>query len=265
MKSLRFTLFCFAAACLPQVALHAADVAPSAAELAGQLSAMRQDGTSSVRMKMEVKTSGGSSSSFQLQTKERRTKSGADVIYQILWPKDRKGEAVLLRKTPGRAATGAALVPPDKVQTLTAAQMREGLFGSDLTFGDILENFFAWDSQAIMGAETIGRIECQVLESKPAKGQASHYSAVRSWIDTRRMVPMRVEKYGPSGKLECRIETTNVEKDDLDRYLPAGLTIRRTGVDSVTTIEGSRIRHGVNLTDHDFSPEGMGDLTPPRS
>jgi outer membrane lipoprotein-sorting protein len=261
MKTFRQNLiYCFASVCLLPLAALAADPAPSsAAELAAKLSAMRQDGTSSVRLKME-----SPSGSFQLQTKERRTSGGVDVVYQVLWPKERKGEAVLLRKSGGRAATGAVFTPPDAVKTITASQMDDGLFGSALTYADILENFFAWGSQTSVGTEPVGRVECQIIESKPAKGQSSIYSSVRSWIDTRRMVPLRVEKYGASGKVLCRIDTTNVEKDDLERHLPASMTIRRAG-GSVTTIQGTRIRHGVTLTERDFSPEGLADLTAPRS
>ena len=263
MKTFRLTLLCAASICVAPLASTAADPA-SAADIASQLSAIRQDGTSHVRLKMEIKQASGASTSLQLQTKERRGKAGADVVYQVLWPKERKGEAVLLRKSGGKGFSGAVLTLPDKVQTLGAGQANDGLFGSDLSYADILENFFAWDSQTLVGTENIGRVECQILESKP-KGQSSRYSSVRSWIDTRRLVPLKVEKYGSSGKLECRIDTTNVEKDDLDRYLPASLTIQRGGSGSVTTVEGSRIRHGVTLTDRDFSPEGMGDLTAPRS
>ncbi len=235
--------------------LHAAD-AP-AAELAARLSASRIDGTSYVRLRMV--TGGGT---LQLQTKERRTQAGTDVVYQVLFPKERKGESVLLRKPAGRAASGAVFVPPATVKTLEAGQMREGLFGGALAYEDIVDNFFAWSQQAVVGTADIGRATCQILESKPGKSDRSSYAAVRSWIDTKRMVPLRVEKYNASGGLVVRIETTNVEKDDIDRHLPASLTVTRGGVSTV--LEGSRIKHGVALTEADFTPEGLKVLTTPK-
>ena len=86
--------------------------------------------------------------------------------------------------------------------------MKEAFFGSDLSYEDLVENFFAWDNQAIVGTETVDRVPCQILESKPGKGDRSSYAKVRSWIDVKRLVPLRVEKYLASGQLARRIDTT---------------------------------------------------------
>src|SRR5580765_6240842 len=77
---------------------HAAEsLSPMTAnDLASRLSALRQDGTSYVRLRMEIK--GATRETLQLQIKERRTKSSSEVVYQVLYPKERKGESVLLRK-----------------------------------------------------------------------------------------------------------------------------------------------------------------------
>jgi hypothetical protein len=232
---------------------------PAAADEAGDLAARLRapQGTASVRLRMQF---GGSS--LQIQTKERRSGSGTEVVYQVLFPKERKGEAVLVKKSGGRAATATTYVPPDQLKNLGSGQMGQGLFGSGLAYEDVADDFFSWPNQQLVGTEDIGRVTCQILESKPGKG-ASGYASVRSWIDTKRMVPLRVEKYSAPGRLACRIDTTNVEKDDQGRSLPASLSISRTGGPG-TIIEGSRIRRGVPFTDADFSPEGLANLALPR-
>lgn len=259
MKTSPFSFVLFALGLAALLApLSAAEAPVTAAELASRLNASRLDGTSYVRLRLET----GSGGAIQIQTKERRTQAGTDLVYQILFPKERKGESVLLRKPNGQSARGTLFTPPDSTKTLDAAQLKEGLFGSALAYEDIIENFFAWGQQTIVGTEDIGRVSCQILESKPGKSDRSGYASVRSWIDTKRMVPLRVEKYNASGTPVVRIETTNVEKDDLDRHLPASLSITRGGKSSV--LEGSRIKHGVALTDADFTPEGLKVLTTPR-
>ena len=130
---------------------HAAEL--SAAELAARLSSAMEDGNSNVRVRMEIK--GTSKDTLQLQIKERRTKSSTDFVYQVLWPKERKGEAVLLRKSGNRPASGAMFVPPNTIRTLDAGDMKDPLFGSDLAYADVVENFFAWDQQAIVGTEEV--------------------------------------------------------------------------------------------------------------
>jgi hypothetical protein len=219
--------------------LQAADKAApmTAQELAARLSALQQDGSSYVRLRMEVKRSSGAATSMQIQIKQRRGNAGSEVVYQILFPREQKGEAVLLRQFAGRSASGTLFVPPDKEQSLDAAKMKESLFGTP----------------------------CVILESKSAKGGESVYAVVKSWIDVRHLVPMRIEKYFPSGQLARRIETNNVDTDDRGRQIPASFTIRRPGSDSITTVEGSRIKHDVNYTDADFTAAGFRNLTVPHS
>ena len=246
------------------VELHAEDAAPTAAAMAASLSAGVQDGNSVVRLKLDVlQPTAGGATALQLQIKSRRTKAATELVYQVLWPKERKGESFLVRKTPGSAATGSIFLLPDTLRPLTAAQLKEGIFGSDLTYEDLVENFYAWGQQSVIGTENIGRVACQILESKPGKGDHSGYTVVRSWIDPKKMVPLRIEKF-VGAQMARRIETTRVAEDDTDRPVPASLSIQRPGKDSVTEIEGSKSRHGVTFTEADFTPEGLKTLTTPK-
>ena len=239
---------------------HAAEsLAPlTANDLASRLSALRQNSASYVRLRMEIK---GTKETLQLQIKERRTKSSSDVVYQVLYPKERKGESVLLRKSGNGPATGSVFVPPDTVRPID--DLKEPLFGSDLAYEDVVDNFFAWEQQTIVGTEEARGVKCTILESKPGKDEHSIYGSVRSWIDVRRLVPLRVEKYDRSGKLLRRIDTTRVA-EDAGHQIPSDLTVSGTRPDSSTLLDGSRIRHDMTYTDRDFSIEGLKEIAAPR-
>lgn len=221
----------------------------SAKDLAGKLSAVRESSSSVIRVRMEI--AGASKETLQLQIKERRSGGQADVIYQVLWPKERKGEAVLLRKSGGKLSA-STFTPPDALKPI---DLKDPVLGSDLAAEDAIENFFAWDQQALAGSETVNGVNCQVLESKPPKGR-SIYGSVKSWIDTRRMVPLRVEKYAPGGQLMRRIDTTKVVLDQA-KSIPANLSVSGARPGSTTAIDGSRIRHDLELKDRDFTAEGL--------
>ena len=237
----------------------------SARDLAASLSA-RRDGTSYVRLRLDVKQPNDTAKiALQIQIKQRRTKAASDLVYQVLWPKERKGEAVLLHETDGHPPTGWLFMPPDKLRSLEASQMNEPLFEGDLSYQDVIENFFAWENQAIVGNEVINRVSCIILESRPGKGESTPYSSVRSWIDPSRLVPLRVEKYLTSGGLARRIETTRVATDDKGRFIPATLTVHGSRADSVTNLEGSRIKHDVTYADREFTPEGLKETLAPSS
>jgi hypothetical protein len=231
----------------------------AASQLAGQLSALRQDGASYVRLRMEIK--GTKPETLQLQIKQRLTKGSSEVVYQVLFPKERKGESVLLKKSGGRPASGSILTPPETVRPI--ADWKEPLLGSDLSYEDVVDNFYSWDQQAIVGAEAVDGVTCQILESKPGKGDRSTYGSVRSWIDVKRLVPLRVEKYSGSGQLLRRIDTTRVVTD-AGHAIPANLSVRGAKPDASTQLDGSRIKHDVNYSDTDFTVDGLKDVTVPR-
>lgn len=231
----------------------------SAGELASRLSALRHNGASYVRVKMDI--NGAKKETLQLQIKERRSKNATDVVYQVLWPKERKGESVLLRKSGARGASGSVFLPPNTLRTID--DLKAPLLGSDLSYEDIVEDFFAWDRQTIVGTEAVGSVNCQLLESKPGKGEHSSYGSVRSWIDMRRMVPLRVEKYSGSGQLIRRIDTTRVVAD-AGHHIPANLTVSGVRQGSTTELDGTRIKHGVALTDRDFTTDGIKEVVTPR-
>jgi len=237
-----------------------APAALTAKDIAAKLSALQQDGSSYVRLTLDVKPpSGGAKITMQLQIKQRRSATSSEIVYQVLWPKERAGEAVLLRKTGNQPASGSAFTPPNTRRTLGAAQMKEPMFGSDLSYADVIENFFAWDTQTLVGSEVVDRVNCQILESKPGKAQRSAFASVRTWVDPRRMVPLRVEKYVAPGSPTRRIDTTRVVSDDLNRQIPANLTIHNLPSGSTTELDGSKIKHAVTFADREFTPEGLSD------
>jgi hypothetical protein len=230
----------------------------TASQIASQLSALRQDGNSYIRLKMEIK--GAKPETLQVQIKQRLTKGSSEVMYQVLFPKERKGESILLKRSGGGSASGSMFVPPNAVRSIDS--MKEGVFGSDLSYEDAIDNCYAWPQQTLVGTEDVEGVSCQILESKPGKISSS-YGSVRSWIDVRRMVPLKIEKLSESGKVVRRIDTTRVVAD-AGHPIPANLSVRGSKGDSTTLLDGSRIKHDVNYTEADFSAEGLKNIAIPR-
>jgi len=253
-----FLALAIAAAAFCLISIRGAEPAPpamSAAELANQLDAVSQ-GSALIRTKLEVRSLEGAKRVLQLQIKQRRTKTTTDLVYQVLWPDEHKGEAVILHQVQ-RVAKGSIIVPQQPVRAIKASQMNEGLFDSDLSYQDAVENFFAWKKQALVGSETINGANCQILESKPDSSSVSIYAKVRSWIDPQRFVPMRIEKYSSSGELVRRIDVTRVARDEKHHPIPASLTVHGPRKDSVTEFNGARIDQDVQFTDADFTAAGV--------
>ena len=246
-----------AALCL--ASLRAEEPAPptlGAEELARQIEAA-SEGNAQIRAQLEVRSLDGSKRVMQLQIKQRRTRIATDLAYRVLWPNEHKDEAIILHQAAGSAPSGSIILPQQPVRTIPASAMGNGLFDSDLAYQDAVENFFAWKKQAIVGSETINGVNCQILESKPDKPSLSIYAKVRSWIDLRRLVPLRIEKYSASGELIRRIDITRVARDEKHHPIPAALTVHGPRKNRVTEFNGAHIDQDVNFTDADFTPAGV--------
>jgi hypothetical protein len=228
-----------------------------AKSLAAQLAGLQQDGSSFAKVKMDVTSADGSKQTLQFQIKQRRSANTTEVVYQILWPKERMGEALLLKRSGGQTS-GTLLTLPDKVRSLSASELKGPLLGTSLSCADVLEDFFSWENQKIVGEEVVNRVKCQILESK------SGSSTVRSWVDTKRVVPMRIEKYLSSGTAARRIEAVAVNKDDTNRNIPSSMTVQDLQKGTTTSVEGSKLKHGVTFENSDFTAEGLKNMAAPR-
>jgi Outer membrane lipoprotein-sorting protein len=256
--NLHFTARSFVAIGLGLLALPIfALAAESASDLAAGLRA-KQEGSTFVRVRMQIGS--GENQTLQLQIKSRVSGDTGEIVYQILFPKERKGGSVLLHRS-GEKFSGTSFTPPNTVRPITSGEINQPLFGSDLSYEDIIDNPYRWTQQAIVGSEVIDGNSCQILESKPGKGHRSSYSSVKTWVDPRRLVPLRIEKYDASGKVVRRINTTRVLLDGNDS-LPADLKVYAPN-GTVTEITGSRIRRGVTYADTEFTPDGLKQLTAP--
>ncbi|MEO5718511.1 MAG: outer membrane lipoprotein-sorting protein [Chthoniobacterales bacterium] len=257
MKKSFFLAAMVAGLCLKSVpAQEPSPAAMSAQELAAKLDAVGQ-GNASIRTQLAVRTNAGGKRVSQLQIKQRRTGSTTDLVYLVLWPNDQKGKAVILHQKVGEAPTGSVIKPPNEVRALKPAEMSEGLFESDLSYQDAVENFFAWKKQALVGSEVVDNVKCQILESKPDSASATIYGKVRSWIDPSRLVPLRIEKYSPSGELVRRIDTDRVARDEKQHNIPAGLVVHGPRKNTVTEFNGANIKQDVTFTDADFTPAAL--------
>src|SRR6266403_2535472 len=248
---------CFAGICLGLALPCFVSAADTASELAARLRA-KQSGSMFVRIRMEIGS--GEHQTLQIQIKSRVSDAGGDIVYQILFPKERKGESVLLHRS-GHKFSGTVFTPPGNLKSIGPAEMKQSLFGSDLSYEDIIDSPFAWSQQTIVGTEDMDGTPCQILDSKPGKGHTSSYSSVKSWVDPRRLVPLRIEKYDSSGRVVRRINTTRVVREGVDS-LPADLKVYGPG-GSVTPITGSRLKRGVSYADIEFTPEGLKQLNVP--
>lgn len=189
----------------------------------------------------------------QLLIKGRQEARTRQLIYRVLWPKARAGQALLIHRTEGQATTGWLFEPPDKVTQLTPQLARLPFFGTDISLEDIIEDFWRWPSQTLGGEEIVNKHPCKILESRAPAESVSGYSLVKSWIAPELALPLRLEKYDLQSNLVKRFIIEKLHKDSHGDFLPAILLIDSANGRTRTRFEGTKFESDLQFSPTDFS------------
>ncbi len=254
---MRFKL-CFALCLLAFLPGHAETRTFTGPEYVAGVKAAKPKGGVYIRAKLSQ-----GSTVLQIQIKRRSLPAGgSDQLFQVIFPKERKGESVLLHVTSsgikGSQAVGGKVTP------IGNGDRRLSIFGTDLTIEDMLADFYDWKQQNIIGHESIGPVPCAMIESKPDRPGKSPSKAV-SWVDEKRYVPLRVHVFDGGDKPARVVDTEKVIQVSSGYYLPVTFTVTNTATSSKTTVEGSSSKDGINYSDADFTEAVMQQVTPPPS
>ena len=165
----------------------------SAQDMAARLSAIRQDGASYVRLRLEVQQPLGTTKIvLQLQIKERRTKTAHRCrLPGAVAQRTQRRIGSFCGKQRISPRPASLFVPPDTVASAsTASQDEASRYLAAICLMKMSSRTSSRGStRRIVGTEVVDRVSCQILESKPARVSSSSYASVRSWVDTRRLVP----------------------------------------------------------------------------
>lgn len=235
----------------------------SAAELIAGLKAAKPKISLYARLRMEHHPASGPRSVLQVQMKWRPADGGgSQSLYQILFPKDRKGEGLLLHVKSG-SVSGASYVPGKSAQALKPADRSAGVFGSAFSIDDAVAAFLDWSSHEIVANEKQGNIPCTVVESKTSLPTGAGIRRVRTWIDESRLAAMRVDLYGEGDKLAKTIVTNKVMRGKSGYYAPVDFTITDHETGASTKVEGVRSDDDVAFSDADFAAAALQTVTAP--
>jgi len=91
------------------------------------------------------------------------------------------------------------------------ARYDEKVRGSVLSYEDLALRFLYWPRAKLLGEETIRGLKCRKVEVLAPKGQ-SQYSGARVWISEDNGAAMRIEVYGPDGRIIKGFEVLSVQK-----------------------------------------------------
>ncbi len=101
-----------------------------------------------------------------------------------------------------------------KTRRISGSSAKKDYFmGSDFTYDDMGRRNVDEDTHNLIGEETLDGQKCWKLESTP-KDSRDIYSKKIAWIRQDCLIPVKVEFYDKMGKLQRRLEMSNIEKVD---------------------------------------------------
>lgn len=202
---------------------------------------------------------------MQLVIKGRRQGDTIQTLYQILWPKEAMGQALVVETSANGAVSGFVFEPPGRKIPLTPKVMARPLFGTNVTVEDVAEAYWHWPHQQLAGEEKVSGRPCTILESRPGPDTATSYSLVRTWIAPDIALPLVVEKFGKDGALSKRFVAAKVVRQSPGSWGAALLVVDSAAGGGRTTIEGTRSDRDIVIPAEQFTPEALkGILAPPR-
>jgi hypothetical protein len=198
----------------------------------------------------------------QLLIKGRREGEATKALYQILWPTQFAGDAILMEDSGDHRIKGF-LYRKETVTPLTEQLLEGEFFGSDFHVEDMIEGFWYWPSHKSVGEETVDKRHCIIVEMRPGPDSVTEYSMVKAWVSPDILLAMKVQFYARDGKL-LRVATTERVVKQGSRWVAATLKIVPAGGRSQTVLEGTKAERDVQIPAADFTIEAIKQtLKPP--
>ncbi len=177
--------------------------------------------------------------------------------------------AFLTVDKPGRPEDAYLFLPAtERVRRIPAAQRGEAFLGTDLSYGDLRDNFrFPPDLWQFSGGETVERGGRRLLvlngtARTPAEARAMGYGAFRALVDPASLFPVEISFDDREGRPLKRIEVRAVERIGTTwtamRFVASNL---QTG--HSTEVHFTDMRDAPGLALSSFAPDRLSD-GPPR-
>ncbi len=205
-----------------------------------------------VTLKLIDKNGGISSRVIEMFAKKNsRDESRSLIIFHS--PASVKNTRFLSLENKGRDNDQWIYLPALKrVRRIAASEGDKPFMGTDLTYNDMGARNIDDDIHTLTGEKTLGGRKCYVVTSVPKTPGTSQYSKRISWIDTERMIPLRMELYDTEGKLIKIMLMKNIKKIQ-GEWTPMTTSMENVQTHHKTVITMTKLLYNETLPDGIFT------------
>jgi hypothetical protein len=189
-----------------------------------------------------------------------REKERARVMMRIEAPPDLAGAAFLVRETEASDETFLYLPAVQKVRRIMGGQMDGQLWGTDVSYNDLkqLQNAFAGSDVRLEPApEPYEGRPVHALAFTPRPEDGSRYTNVRTLVDRRTCVALKVDFVEPSGVRKVLTVAPADLKQSKDYWYAAKAEIHDLKNGTRTRVVVTGVSSGDKLAGRYFSPQSF--------
>ncbi len=192
----------------------------------------------------------------------RRFGEGARALVRFFAPEELRGSQVLLLQDAERAEALVHLPDLAEVRRVSGSGITGAVFGTDFSYEDlerVLGVYAEGASRRLPDADVDGR-DVYVLESAPARGEASQYERVVSYVDRRTCVPLRVDLFADEGRLRkvLKVHPKRIERRGT-RWLPTLVLMKDVVEETYTELIVDELDLNLELSEALFSEARFGE------
>ncbi len=156
------------------------------------------------KVKMVIKRKNSADRVRVIQSKAKKSKEGLSRNYIYFEePPDVRGTAFLNLEVKGGDTSQMLYLPAAKKTRRIASNNKDGSFmGTDFSYKDMEVRDIDEGNYTRLADETLGGVQCWVIEVTPKDPSDQVYSKNKMWIDKGREVPLKIEFFDKKGALQ---------------------------------------------------------------
>jgi outer membrane lipoprotein-sorting protein len=173
-------------------------------------------------------------------------------------PSDIKRTTFLVHKHINKDDYRRLYIPAsDKVIPIAGNRKQDPFMGSDFTYEDVSGRHFSKDNHTLVGEEKMGGVDCYITESVPRKKE-DKIAKMKSWIDKKTYIPMRVDFYNHDGKVYRKYEALSIQ--DIDGFPTVMVRVMTSPLEGTHTeliVNPKNVAYNVGLTKDIFTERSL--------
>ncbi len=144
----------------------------------------------------------------------------------------------------------------NRTRRIVAGQKGRSFVNTDFTYEDMERRPVDDSEHAVIGEESLGGVDCWILESRPKPGTDSQYSMVRAWVAQDMHLALRVDFFAGGEEPVKRYTVLQLEHIQ-DIWTETKVTMEDLQSGHQTILETTEIRYNTGLADSAFTQQAL--------